>query len=72
MSATSQKPLSERQDKGLGLLVVAFLLTFVASIVVDLRVYIRIWIKHILGWDDGFVVFSLVSDQPGFSILALS
>lgn len=72
MSATSQKPQSERQDKGPGLLVVAFLLTFVASIVVTLRVYIRIWVKHTFGWDDGFVIFSLVSDQPGFSDMALS
>ena len=72
MSATSQGPPSERQDKGAGLLVVAFLLTFVASIAVTLRVYIRIWVKHTLYWDDGFVVFSLVSDQLGLSDMILN
>lgn len=72
MSASSQKPPSEGHDKGAGLLVIAFLLTFIASIVVILRVYIRVWVKHTLGWDDGFVVFSLASEQLEFSTLALS
>lgn len=72
MSVTSQKPLSERQDKGVGLLVVAISLTFIAFIVVTLRVYIRIWVKHALGWDDGFVIFSLGSDQLRFFNTTLS
>ena len=72
MSAISQEPPSERQDKGPSLLVVAFLLTFVAFIVVTLRVYTRVWVKNTRGWDDGFVIFSLVSDRLGVSMMALS
>ncbi|KAL9134414.1 MAG: hypothetical protein Q9175_004396, partial [Cornicularia normoerica] len=60
MSATFQEPPGGRRNKGTAFLVVALMFTFIASIVVVLRVYIRIWIKRTFGGDDGFIIFSLL------------
>ena len=42
-------------------MVVALIFTITASIVPGPRVYIRIWIKRTFGWDDGLIIFSLVT-----------
>lgn len=60
MSATSQEPLGERQNRGIAFLVVALIFTTIASIVVTLRVYIRVWVKRAFGWDDALIIFSLL------------
>lgn len=62
MSATLQEPPGGRQNRGTSFLVVALTFTIIASIVVTLRVYIRVWVKRAYGWDDGFIVSSLVHD----------
>ena len=62
MSATLQEPPGGRQNKGTSFLVIALTCTIIASIVVALRVYIRVWVKRTYGWDDGFIVASLVYD----------
>lgn len=61
MSATLQQPPGARQNRGPAFLVVTLIFTIVASIVVTLRVYIRVWVKRTFGWDDGVIIFSLVS-----------
>ena len=71
MNAALLEPPSERQNKGTGLLVVAFLLTFIASIVLTLRLYIRTWVNRTLGWDDGLITVSLVSGQHRSAEFAL-
>lgn len=47
-------------DRPSEVLAVALTLTIIASIVVTVRVYIRIWVKRTFGWDDGLIVISLV------------
>ena len=60
MGETSRDPPEERQNKGTAFMVVTLTFTVIASVVVNLRVYIRIWVKRTFGWDDGLIIFSLV------------
>lgn len=50
-----------KENKGTAFLVIALLFTTLALMVVGLRIYIRIWISRAFGWDDGMIIFSLVS-----------
>ena len=50
-----------RQNKGPAFLTVALLFTILASVFVVLRVYVRIWVKPAFGWDDGMIIFAMVS-----------
>lgn len=50
MGETSRDPPEERQNKGTAFMVVALTFTVIASVVVNLRVYIRIWVKRTFGW----------------------
>lgn len=63
MSELLHPPPGGTQTKGTAFLAVALTSTIIASIVVTVRVYIRIWIKRTFGWDDGLIIFSLVSDR---------
>ena len=59
-------PLSEiasvdcKQDRGTEALVVVSVLLSIATVTVALRLYIRIFMRRSLGWDDYFIVASLV------------
>ena len=61
MSQLLAPPPGGRQNKGPAFLAVALLFTILASIVVFLRVYVRIWVKPAFGWDDGMIIFAIVS-----------
>ena len=50
-------------------MVVALILTIIASVVVTLRVYIRVRVNRKFGWDDGLIIFSLVSNPLNFAPL---
>ena len=63
MSELSQSLPGKRQNKGTAYMIAALTFTVIASVVVSLRVYIRIWVKRTFGWDDGLIIFSLVSNR---------
>jgi len=63
MSVSAHPPPMGRQNKGPAFLTVALVFTITALMFVLLRVYVRIWVKHAFGWDDGIVVLSMVSLQ---------
>ena len=48
------------QDRGTEALVVNGVLLSIATVIVALRLYIRIFMRRNLGWDDYFIVASLV------------
>ncbi|MCJ1366388.1 hypothetical protein MMC16_005516 [Acarospora aff. strigata] len=60
MSEVLGPPPGGRQTKGTTFLAIALTLTIIASIVVTVRVYIRIWVKRTFGWDDGLIIISLL------------
>lgn len=49
------------ENRGTSFLVVTLFFTILALIFVSLRIYTRIWITRAFGWDDGMIIFSLVS-----------
>ena len=70
MSEVLGPPPGGRQTKGTTFLAIALTLTIIASIVVTVRVYIRIWVKRTFGWDDGLIIISLVRDRLRGSLLS--
>lgn len=56
-------------------MVVTLIVTIIASLVVTLRIYIRVRVKRTFGWDefgwdDGLIIFSLVSHELGIAPFA--
>ena len=47
--------------RGPAFLAVAVTFTTVASVIVFARLHVRILVKHAFGWDDVFIILSLVS-----------
>lgn len=61
MDDALQPPPGGRQNRGTAFLVVVLVFTIVAWGFVTPRIYIRAFVKRTFGWDDAFVVLSLVS-----------
>lgn len=47
-------------DKGTEIEAVSWIFGSIASLAVVLRLYTRIWLTQKAGWDDGFIIVSLV------------
>ncbi|KAL2058661.1 hypothetical protein ABVK25_001391 [Lepraria finkii] len=60
MSGSLQPPQGGRHNKGSAFLSVALVFTIIALMFVLARIYVRIWVKHAFGWDDGMVILSML------------
>ena len=69
MSGSLQPPQGGRHNKGPAFLTVALVFTIIALMFVLVRIYVRIWVKHAFGWDDGMVILSMVSLRAHFLCL---
>lgn len=61
MGNTLHSTLEKGPERGTTFLAVVLIFTALAIVFVLLRIYIRIWIRHSFGWDDGMVIVSMVS-----------
>ncbi len=61
MNDALQPPPGGRQNRGTAFLIVVLVFTVLAWVFLTPRIYIRAFVKRAIGWDDAFIVLSLVS-----------